>query len=182
MKVLVLPGSLKVVYKVMSCRPTDIEAEQDLQTSSDGPLRKLGLAEDNLALNLRWFFLSSSFSGAEKEPPSAIDAIRDVKDCWQLSHWPLCGLEVTQRQRWQRSSRQSAGQVGPVSFLSPGFPLSAESIPRRQTHSRELCSILGHNLNGKRIWKRIDVCICINESLCWTPETNITLLTNCTPI
>ena len=53
MKVLVLPGSLKVVYKVMSCRPTDIEAEQDLQTSSDGPLCKLGLAEDNLALNLR---------------------------------------------------------------------------------------------------------------------------------
>ena len=53
MKVLVPPGSLEVVYKVISCRPMDIEAEQDLQTSSDGPLRKLGLAEDNLALNLK---------------------------------------------------------------------------------------------------------------------------------
>ena len=103
MKVLVPPGSLEVVYKVISCRPMDIEAEQDIQTSSDGPLRKLGLAEDNLALNLRWFFLSNSFSGTEKEPPSAIDAIRDVKDCWQLSHWPLCGLEVTQRDKVDRN-------------------------------------------------------------------------------
>ena len=40
---------------------------------------------------------------------------------------------------------------------------------------RELCLILCNNLNGKRIWKRIDTCICITESLCCTPETNTTL-------
>ena len=27
-------------------------------------------------------------------------------------------------------------------------------------------------------WKRIDTCICIAESLCYTPETNIALLIN----
>ena len=32
---------------------------------------------------------------------------------------------------------------------------------------RELCSILCNNLNRKRIWKRIDICICITESLCY---------------
>ena len=47
---------------------------------------------------------------------------------------------------------------------------------------RELCSIFCNNLNGKRIWKRLDTCICITESLCCTPETNTTLLINYTPI
>ena len=47
---------------------------------------------------------------------------------------------------------------------------------------RELCSILCNNLNGKRIWKRIDTCVHITESLCCTPETNTTLLINYTPI
>ena len=41
---------------------------------------------------------------------------------------------------------------------------------------RELCSILWNSLNGKRIWKIIDTCICTTESLCYTPETNTTLL------
>ena len=40
---------------------------------------------------------------------------------------------------------------------------------------RELCSILYNNLNGKRIWKRIDTYICITESYCCTSET-ITIL------
>ena len=37
------------------------------------------------------------------------------------------------------------------------------------------------DLNGKRIWRRIDTCICITKSLCCTPETNTTLLINYTP-
>ena len=32
---------------------------------------------------------------------------------------------------------------------------------------KELYSIFWDNLNGKRIWKTIDICICITESLCW---------------
>ena len=39
-----------------------------------------------------------------------------------------------------------------------------------------------NDLNGKRIWKRIDTCICITESLCCTPEANTTLLINDTPM
>ena len=30
---------------------------------------------------------------------------------------------------------------------------------------KELYSILFNNLNGKRIWKRIDTCVCVTESL-----------------
>ena len=37
---------------------------------------------------------------------------------------------------------------------------------------RELCSIFCNNLIGKTIWKRIDACIYIIESLCHSPETN----------
>ena len=37
---------------------------------------------------------------------------------------------------------------------------------------REFCSIFYNNLNGKRIWKRIDTCICITESLCCALEAN----------
>ena len=35
-----------------------------------------------------------------------------------------------------------------------------------------------YNLHGKRIWKRIDICVSITESLCCTPETNTTLWNN----
>ena len=40
---------------------------------------------------------------------------------------------------------------------------------------RELYSIFYNNLDGKRIWKRMDICMCITESLCCTPETNTRL-------
>ena len=46
---------------------------------------------------------------------------------------------------------------------------------------RELCSVSYSNLNGKRIAKRIDICICITEQLCCTLETITTLLINYTP-
>lgn len=35
-------------------------------------------------------------------------------------------------------------------------------------------SIFCDNLYGKRIWKRMDVCICVTESLCRTAEMIIT--------
>ena len=41
---------------------------------------------------------------------------------------------------------------------------------------RKLCSVSYNNINGKRIWRRIDACMCTTESLCCTPETNIKLL------
>ena len=38
------------------------------------------------------------------------------------------------------------------------------------------------DLNGKKIQKRGDMCICIEDSLCCTAETNTTLPSNYTPI
>ena len=35
---------------------------------------------------------------------------------------------------------------------------------------------------GKRIWKRVDICVCITDSLCFTPETNTTLQIDYNPI
>ena len=40
---------------------------------------------------------------------------------------------------------------------------------------RELYSILYSNLYGKRIWKKVDTCVCTADPLCCTPETNATL-------
>ena len=47
---------------------------------------------------------------------------------------------------------------------------------------RELCTIYCDNLYGKRIWKRIDLCICITEWLCCMAEIITTLYTNYTSI
>ena len=49
------------------------------------------------------------------------------------------------------------------------------------TQHRERCSKFCSNLNGKRIWKRTDTCVCITESLCCTPEMN-TFLVNHIPV
>ena len=45
-------------------------------------------------------------------------------------------------------------------------------------YHRELYSVFCNNLHGKRIWKRMDICVCINEPLCCTSVTNKTLLVN----
>ena len=70
--------------------------------------------------------------------------------------------------------------VGDQHIYSAMFKIDNQQGPPVQ--HRELCSVFCNNLNGKRIWKRIDTCTCITESLCCTPETNTTLLINCTPV
>ena len=47
---------------------------------------------------------------------------------------------------------------------------------------RELCPAFCNNLNGKRILKSLDICICLTEPICCTPETNMTLQINYTLI
>ena len=47
---------------------------------------------------------------------------------------------------------------------------------------RELCLMLFDSLDGRRVWGRMDTCICISESLFCLPETITTLLINLTPI
>ena len=46
----------------------------------------------------------------------------------------------------------------------------------------ELCSMLCASLDGRGVWGRMDACICMPESLRYSPETTTTLLTGYTPI
>ena len=46
----------------------------------------------------------------------------------------------------------------------------------------ELCSVLYASLDGKGVWGRMDICICIAESLCCSSGIITTLLIICTPI
>ena len=43
---------------------------------------------------------------------------------------------------------------------------------KKPESSRELCPLFCNNFYGKRIWKRMDTCICIFEPICCTSETN----------
>ena len=47
---------------------------------------------------------------------------------------------------------------------------------------RELCSMLRGSLDGRGVWRRMDTCICMVESLCSLPENITTLLTGSTPV
>ena len=46
----------------------------------------------------------------------------------------------------------------------------------------ELCSVLCGNQDGRKVWGRMETCICMAESLCCPPETVTTLLIGSTPI
>ena len=46
----------------------------------------------------------------------------------------------------------------------------------------ELCSMFCAILDGSGVWRRMDTCICMAESLCCSPETIITLLISYNPI
>ena len=45
----------------------------------------------------------------------------------------------------------------------------------------ELCSMLCVSLDGKEAWGRMDTCICMAESLCWSPEAITILLVSSNP-
>ena len=46
----------------------------------------------------------------------------------------------------------------------------------------ELCSMLCASLDGTRVWRRMDTCVCMAESLHCSPETTTTLLIGYIPI
>ena len=60
-------------------------------------------------------------------------------------------------------------------------PISPDDQRGPTVQHRELYWGLSNNLHGKRIWKRTDTCVCINDSLCCTSERNTTLLINYAP-
>ena len=47
---------------------------------------------------------------------------------------------------------------------------------------RELCLMLYGSLDGRGVCERMDICICMAESLCCPVETITTLLVGYTPI
>ena len=46
----------------------------------------------------------------------------------------------------------------------------------------ELCSMLCGSLDGRGVWRRMDTCVCMAESLHCSPETITTLLISYTAI
>ena len=89
---------------------------------------------------------------------------------WNLHHWPssshtplaLLGLQLEDSKSWD---------------FSASTPQCANIV---QWH-RECYPTFCDNPCGKRIWTRIDVCLCITEALCCTTEI-ITWHTNHTSI
>ena len=55
-----------------------------------------------------------------------------------------------------------------------------EDLPR--VEHRELRSVLRGSLDGRGVWRRMDTCICMAESIWCSPETVTTLLIGYTPI
>ena len=49
-------------------------------------------------------------------------------------------------------------------------------------YHREFHSILCGSLDGRGVWRRMDRCMCMAESVCCPPETIIILLNGYTPI
>ena len=60
------------------------------------------------------------------------------------------------------------------------FKMNNQQGPTLQ--HRELCSMLCSNLDGRGVWRRMDMCICMAEFLCYSPETITTLLISYTPV
>ena len=86
-------------------------------------------------------------------------------------------------------------------FPNPRYAPSFSILPKPAVNSSSLSSLVlslpwgnnegwrpewrqefGLNLHGKRIWKRIDKCICTTESLRCAAETNTAVLINCATI
>ena len=83
---------------------------------------------------------------------------------------------------WGKGSWKDRLRVGDRHGHTAIFEINNQQGPSRQ--HREVCSVLCNNINGKRIFKRMDMCMCRTESLFCPciPETNTTLLINYTPI
>ena len=47
---------------------------------------------------------------------------------------------------------------------------------------RELRSMLCSSLDGRGVWRRMDTCVCMTESLCYLPANITTLLISYTPV
>ena len=82
---------------------------------------------------------------------------------------------------WKQTSGYQTGKLGgrvKLGVWDWHVPATIFKIDNQQgsaVQKKESSSIFGNNLTGKRIWERINICICIMESLCCIPETNTML-------
>ena len=51
-----------------------------------------------------------------------------------------------------------------------------DNQPSPTAEHRELCLMLCGSLDGRGVWRRMDTCMCMTESLCCPPETTTTFL------
>ena len=88
--------------------------------------------------------------------------------------------KIPWRRKWQPTliflSRESHGQRSLESH-SPwgGKELDMTEPLSMYVEHRKHYSILCNDLYGKRILKRVDICIYVTDSLCWKAEVNTTL-------
>ena len=82
---------------------------------------------------------------------------------------------------WKQTSGYQRGILGgrvKLGVWDGHVPATIFKIDNQQgsaVQNKESSSIFSNNLTGKRIWKRMNICIYIMESLCCIPETNTTL-------
>ena len=157
-------GNLKKWYKWIYLqnrnRLTDLEnklmvTKEERCQQSDGGRDKLGVWD--------WHIYTTIFKIREGNGnPLQYSCLENPRD---RGAWWTVIRGVAQGRTWLKQ-------------LSSSSIFKIDNQQRPTAQQRELSSVFCNNVNGKRIWKRIDTCICITESLCWIPESNTTLLVN----
>ena len=81
--------------------------------------------------------------------------------------------KIFQPNLWFPKGKSGRDKLGNWDWHNTIYKIDNQQRPT--VYHRVTYSILCNNLYGKRLWKGIGMCICINDLLCCTPETNTTL-------
>ena len=100
---------------------------------------------------------------------SRFSRVRFCATPWTAAHQAPLSMGFSRQEYWSG-----------LPFPSPNIQPTILKMDTQQGHNcystgKELCSIFFNNLHGKRIWKRLN--ICITESLCCTSETTLLIVT-----
>ena len=114
-------------------------------------------------LTLFYFFYQCMKVKRESEVAQSCPSLCDPMDC-SLPGSSVHGIFQARVLEW--------GAIAFSHIHTTVFKINNQ--PGSTVQHRELCSIFCNNLNGKRIWKRMNICVCTTESICCTPETNTT--------
>ena len=85
--------------------------------------------------------------------------------------------------QWLRRHAPNAGRLGSIPGMHMYSLLYLKWITNKDLlFSTGNCSMLCGSLDGRGVWGRVDICICMAESLHCSPGTITALLTGNTPI